>query len=576
MNNTSKENAEERNSDYEVSAGHTRKVAYFSMEIGIDANIPTYSGGLGVLAGDMIRSCADLKVPLIAMTLLYRKGYFDQILDEQGNQQELPAQWNPQDILTLLPQHVRVSIARRTVTIQVWEYKVIGITGYCVPVLFLDTDLPENSTYDRSLTDSLYGGDETYRFAQEIVLGIGGVRMLKALGYDQINRCHLNEGHASLLTLELMNTTKKTPEPGWDLERVRKMCVFTTHTPVPAGMDQFSYDLVGPLLDGLIDLNFLKSIGGEDRLNMTLLALNLSHYENGVAKEHGAVSREMFPGYRIDYITNGVHSATWVCESFQMLYDTYIPGWRNDPFSLRYALSIPSDEVWNAHTIAKTKLIDQVNATTDVALDAQTLTIGFARRATAYKRADLLFWDVNRLLAISQRVGKIQVIFAGKAHPRDWSGKDLIKKVVSVAQQVKEQITIVYLENYDQEVAKMLIAGVDVWLNTPQKPKEASGTSGMKAAHNGVPSLSILDGWWIEGCIEDLTGWAIGSALDVENDNQKDADALYAKLEQVIIPTFYHNRQNWMNIMRHTIAMNASFFNTHRMVLQYALNAYLE
>jgi starch phosphorylase len=576
MNSLSSEKVKEGSTGRYAIEKSSRKVAYFSMEIGIDAKIPTYSGGLGILAGDMIRSSADLKVPLVAITLLYKKGYFDQKLDEQGNQQELPSQWKPEDFLELLPQKVSVIIEHRTVTIQAWEYRVMGISGYCVPVLFLDTDLQENSEYDRNLSYYLYGGDEKYRLSQEIILGIGGIRMLKELGYTRINRCHMNEGHSSLLTLELLHERKKNQESGWDIDRVRRMCVFTTHTPVPAGMDQFSYDLVEQVLDGFIDINFLKRIGGEEKLNMTLLALNLSHYENGVAKEHGVVSREMFPGYRIDSITNGVHSATWVCESFQTLYDKYIPGWRSDPFSLRYALSVPNDEVWNAHEAAKSKLINYVSTPTPAGLDPQTLTIGFARRATAYKRADLLFFDVNRLVAISEQVGKIQCIFAGKAHPRDWPGKDLIKKIFSISQQVREHLKIVYLENYDQELAKLLISGVDVWLNTPQRPKEASGTSGMKAAHNGVPSLSILDGWWIEGCIEGLTGWAIGSVHDVENDPKKDADSLYEKLEKVIIPTFYTNRQNWMNIMRHTIAINASFFNTHRMVQQYALNAYLE
>lgn len=576
MNTISNENPQEGSAGCDAIEKSLRKVAYFSMEIGINTKIPTYSGGLGILAGDMIRSSADLKVPLVAISLLYKKGYFYQKLDEHGNQQEFPEQWNPQDFLELLPQKVRVIIERRTVTIQAWEYRVMGVSGYCVPVLLLDTDLQENSAYDRSLTDYLYGGDEKYRLSQEIILGLGGIRMLKELEYTRINRCHMNEGHSSLLTLELLQERKKNHESTWDIDRVRRMCVFTTHTPVPAGMDQFSYDLVGQLLDGFIDLNFLKSIGGAERLNMTLLALNLSHYENGVAKEHGVVSREMFPGYRIDSITNGVHSATWTCESFQTLYDKYIPGWKSDPFSLRYALSIPGDEVWNAHEAAKSKLIDAVRANTHVDLDPQILTIGFARRATAYKRADLVFFDVNQLMTIAERVGKIQFIFAGKAHPRDWPGKELIKKIVSTSQHLKEHLKIVYLENYDQALAKLLVSGVDVWLNTPQKPKEASGTSGMKAAHNGVPSLSILDGWWIEGCIEGLTGWAIGSAHDVENDTKKDAESLYEKLEKVIIPTFYTNRQHWMNIMRHTIAINASFFNTHRMVQQYALNAYLE
>lgn len=551
-----------------------RRVAYFSMEIGIDSRIRTYSGGLGILAGDTIRSCADLNVPLVAVTLLYKKGYFYQKLDEQGQQQEFPYEWNPKDSLKLLPNKVEVRIENRTVVVQAWQYRACGISGYRVPIIFLDTDISQNSDYDRSLSYYLYGGDQRYRFAQEVILGIGGVRMLRELGFHRISRYHLNEGHASLLTLELLNQRKREVEPVWDIEGVRRMCVFTTHTPVLAGHDQFSYDLVSQVLGEFIPLDFLKTIAGEERLNMTLLALNLSHYVNGVAKKHGKVSQEMFPGYHVDSITNGVHSSTWVCESFRRLYDKYIPGWANDPFSLRYALSIPREEIWNAHQEAKSLLIDYVNNKTNVGMDPNVLTIGFARRATAYKRADLVLWDVNRLRAISQNVGRLQLIFSGKAHPKDWPGKELIKKIVSVSGEVKDGIKIVYLENYDMELAKMIISGVDLWLNTPRKPREASGTSGMKAAHNGVPSLSILDGWWIEGCIEGLTGWSIGSAQDIESVDEKDAYSLYEKLEKVIIPTFYTRREQWIDIMRHSIAINASFFNTHRMIQQYVLNAY--
>jgi len=551
-----------------------KRIAYFSMEIGIDSKIPTYSGGLGILAGDTIKSCADLNVPLVAVTLLYKKGYFYQKLDDQGQQQELPCEWNPKDFLTLLPKKISVTVENRPVFIQAWQYRVTGVTGYCVPVIFLDTDIARNSDYDRSLTDYLYGGDEKYRLAQEIILGIGGVRILKELGYHRISRYHMNEGHASLLTLELLNERKRNNEPIWDIDRVKRMCVFTTHTPVPAGHDQFSYDLVRQVLGESMPIDFLKNIGGEDRLNMTLLALNLSHYVNGVAKEHGKVSREMFPGYRIDSITNGTHTTTWVCESFKRLYDKYIHGWMNDPFSLRYALSIPKEEIWNAHQEAKKKLLDYVNEKMNAGMDYGTLTIGFARRATAYKRADLVFFDTNRLVNISQNVGKIQLIFAGRAHPRDWPGKELIKRIVSVSKELKDSIKIVYLENYDMELGKMLVSGVDLWLNTPRKPREASGTSGMKAAHNGIPSLSILDGWWIEGCMEGFTGWSIGSASDIESVDERNAHSLYEKLQKVIIPLFYNNRDNWVDIMRHSIAINASFFNTHRMVQQYVLDAY--
>ncbi len=551
------------------------KIAYFSMEIGVDSLIPTYSGGLGILAGDTIKSCADLRVPMVAVTILYEKGYFDQKLDSQGNQRELPVKWNPKDLLKPLPTKVSVQIENRTVAIQAWQYDVVGITGHTVPIIFLDTDLKENSEYDRGLNDFLYGGDLWYRLLQEIILGVGGVRMLKELGYTGIKKYHMNEGHAALLTLELLSETKRQEEPEWDFEQVRELCVFTTHTPVPAGHDQFPYDLAKRALGDLVPFDVLKMLAGEDRLNMTLLALNLSKYINGVAKKHGEVSQSMFPGYSIESITNGVHSATWACDSFKGLYDKYIPGWRNDPFSLRYALGIPRDEIWNAHQQVKNKFIDYVNKNTGVVMDYETFTIGFARRSATYKRADLVFSNIDRLKKIAEKVGKMQFIFAGKAHPQDWPGKELIKKIITASGQLKDQIKVVYLEDYDMELAKMLISGTDLWLNTPRKPQEASGTSGMKAAHNGVPSLSILDGWWIEGCIEGITGWAIGSPQDAESNDQQDADSLYDKLELSIIRTFYINRENWVNIMRHAIAINASFFNTHRMVQQYVLNSYL-
>jgi starch phosphorylase len=554
-----------------------RKIAYFSMEICVDARIPTYSGGLGILAGDMIRSSADLGVSLVGVTLLYKKGYLHQKIGKEGIQQELPEEWNPQDYMQLLPNKILIEIEGRKVWVQAWLFYIKGLDSYCVPVFFLDTDLPENSVYDRSLSDFLYGGDKRYRLAQEIVLGIGGVRMLRELGFNNISKYHMNEGHASLLTLELLKHYNHQEEK-WSnrtIEKVKNLCIFTTHTPVPAGMDQFSYELVGKVLGRPIPDPILKELGGEERLNMTALALNLSHYVNGVAKRHGAVSQEMFPGYHIDSITNGVHSATWVCPYFQKLYDRYIPGWRNDSFSLRYALSIPDEEVWQTHQEAKKILIDSIFQETGVQLDPEVLTIGFARRATAYKRADLIFYDINRLVDISRKYGKIQLVFSGKAHPEDWSGKELIRKIVQISQQLRGKIEVVYLENYNINLAKRMVSGVDLWLNTPKKPQEASGTSGMKAAHNGIPSLSILDGWWIEGCIEGFTGWSIGSAPDIESSDQEEAASLYDKLQNIVIPVYYKNRGKWINIMRHCIAINASFFNTHRMVLQYVLNAYL-
>ena len=552
-----------------------RSIAYFSMEIGVESKIPTYSGGLGILAGDTVKSCADLKVPLVAVSLLYRKGYFVQRLDEYGNQYEYSSEWNPLDSMVLLPNKITVKIENRDVVVRAWQYRVKGVNSE-VPIIFLDTDTEENSEYDRSFTYYLYGGDEKYRFSQEIILGIGGLRMLRELGFGRIRRYHMNEGHASLLTLELLNENKSEgniiPEI---ISYVKRMCVFTTHTPVKAGHDLFSYDLVGNLLRDCIPLDLLKELGGQDKLNMTSLALNLSHYVNGVAKEHGKTSQEMFPGYHIEYITNGVHSDTWVSPSFRKLFDEHIPGWINDPFSLRYALSIPKDDIWNAHQEAKDKFIDFINKKTNLGFDKEVLTIGFARRTTAYKKADLIFFDPGRLINIAQIVGKVQFVFAGKAHPKDWPGKDLIKRIKAVANNLKDNVKIAYIENYDMELAKMFVSGSDIWLNTPSRPQEASGTSGMKAALNGIPSFSIPDGWWIEGCIEGITGWSIGTIEDDESIDENNAESLYMKLARDIIPIFYNNRKAWIDIMRHSIAINASFFNTHRMVQQYVLNAYL-
>jgi len=553
-----------------------RRITYLSMEIGIAPKMPTYSGGLGILAGDTIKSCADLKVPVVAVTLIYKKGYFRQEIDKKGRQHELPYEWNPRKFMKLRPQSIEIKIEGRPVKVQAWEYRVRGATGYTVPVFFLDTDIEGNSEYDRSLVYHLYGGDEKYRLAQEIILGIGGVRIVRELGYRHIRRYHMNEGHSSLLTLELLRQKEITDPDSLQVDEIRKMCIFTTHTPIPAGHDQFSYRLARKVLGDFLPIKIIKAFGGKDNLNMTRLALNLSRYVNGVAKEHQRVSREMFPGYQIDSITNGVHAWTWTSDSFRDLLSRFIPGWKHAPPSLRYAISLPDDEIWNAHVEAKRKLIDYVNATTDAELDPEVITIGFARRATAYKRADLLFTDMARLKRIARKVGKMQFIFAGKAHPKDTAGKKLIRKILSKAKELKGEIEIVYLEGYNMRLARLLVSGVDVWLNTPRRPREASGTSGMKAALNGVPSLSSLDGWWIEGCIEGMTGWAIGS-LDAETpSDEESAKSLYYKLEREVIPAFYYDRKTWVEMMRLCIAINGSFFNTHRMIHQYMVSAYTQ
>lgn len=562
-----------------VEMDTSRRIAYFSMEVAVESRMPNYSGGLGVLAGDTLKSCADLKVPAVAVSLIYKNGYFDQHLDESGNQHERPVTWEPSRFARLLPAKVTVTIEGRPVVVRAWQYVITGVTGYQVPLLLLDTNTEENAPEDRELSAWLYGGDERYRLAQEVVLGVGGVRMLRALGYTALERFHMNEGHAALLVIELLHEGRASPTAAFDFDAVRKRCVFTTHTPVPAGHDQFSYDLFTRVAGGLIPLEVVQMLSGPDRLNMTLLALNMSHYVNGVAKRHGEVSRTMFAGYAIDWVTNGVHSRTWTCESFRTLYDRHMPGWANDPFSLRYAIGISGVEIWEAHAQTKARLIEEAVRRTGKPLKADVFTIGFARRATAYKRADLLFHDAGQLLDIARSVGPIQVLFAGKAHPKDFGGKELIRRIFSAAARIKDQVTVAYLENYDMDLGLLLTAGVDIWLNTPLRPLEASGTSGMKAAHNGVPSLSILDGWWIEGHIEGVTGWAIGSReseVDApEVASQKDAEDLYRKLRSEVLPAYYANRERWIGVMRQAIAFNASFFNTHRMVQQYTTNAYV-
>jgi starch phosphorylase len=558
-----------------------RNIAYFTMEIALEPEIPTYSGGLGVLAGDTVRAAADLKVPMVAVTLLHRRGYFFQQLDAGGWQREEAVEWVIEDFLQEMPARAAVSVDGRAVQLRAWKYEVKSRSGHAVPVFLLDADLPENSDFDRTLTHYLYGGDAYYRLCQEVVLGIGGVRMLRALGCQNVERFHLNEGHSGLLTLELLDEQARlagraalAPE---DLEAVRRQCVFTTHTPVPSGHDQFPLELVTRVL-GRNDLAARREVfccNGE--VNLTFLALNLSHYINGVAKKHAEVSRSMFAQYQIDAITNGVHAATWTSPPFQALFDHYIPGWREDSFSLRYSLSIPPQEIWEAHRLAKRQLIQYVNRQSNAGMDVDVLTLGFARRAATYKRADLLFHDLERLRGLAAKADRIQVVYAGKAHPHDEPGKALIQHIFQAREALRRDVRIAYLANYDMELAKLVTAGVDVWLNTPQPPFEASGTSGMKAALNGVPSLSILDGWWIEGCIEGVTGWAIGERQQTAaggDGTGSDAASLYDKLEQVVIPCFYHEHDRFLDVMRHAIALNGSFFNTHRMMQQYVLKAY--
>ncbi|MFH1404408.1 MAG: alpha-glucan family phosphorylase [Candidatus Altiarchaeota archaeon] len=561
---------------YQEYAPQKRKVAYFSFEIGLSEEMPVYAGGLGILAGDTIKSFADLGVPVVALSLLNEKGYFYQVIDGDGNQLENPVNWDHSQHMRLLSEKVTVNLEGRDVLLQAWVHEVDGIGGHKIPVLFLDSNIKTNDPEDRKLTSHLYGGDSRYRFKQEAILGIGGVRMLQVLDHDNLVAYHMNEGHSALLSLELMDRYEN------DIERVRELCVFTTHTPVPAGHDRFERKLVETVLGDYVEYSSLDHddiLDEDERLNMTHLALYHSKYINGVAKMHGEVAQEMFPEYNIEAITNGIHPPTWVSEPMAKVFDKHIPPWRIDPYVMRFALRIPGQDVWNAHATAKKNLIDFVNKHYKTDLDYDTMTIGFGRRATAYKRPDLLLTDTDRLLAMAEREGGIQVIYGGKAHPKDTEGKKLLKKIIQEMRELSGKINMIYLNNYDMYSAKLLVSGSDLWLNTPLRPLEASGTSGMKAAVNGVLNFSVLDGWWIEGHIEDFTGWSIGPSpeeLNEVEDHGQDAEDLYQKLEDRIIPMYYGNRGRWIKMMVNNIAFNGSYFNTHRMVSQYVVNAYFQ
>ena len=548
------------------------RIAYFSMEIALRSEIPTYSGGLGVLAGDTMRSAADLELPVIGVTLASRAGYFRQEI-VQGRQVEHPDHWDPAQWCQRVPARVAVRIGEREVWIGSWLYQVESGVGRPIPVILLDTDLADNDPFDREITHRLYGDDAAYRLKQEIVLGIGGVRMLAALGVE-VSKYHLNEGHAAFLTLELLRRegSRERADPLRDLAAVRSRCVFTTHTPVEAGHDQFDYAVAEPLLADFPDGVRLRALAGPERLNMTRLALNLSEHVNGVARRHAEVSRRMFPGYEVRAITNGVHPRTWASDSFRHLFDMQLPNWCHEPERLMHVDLIADDAIRAAHADAKETLATEIVRCGGRPVDTALPWIGFARRMTRYKRPELLFSDLDRLRKIA-RAHPFAVVLAGKAHPKDMEGKRSIERLHAIARELEGAIPVVFLPGYDMASARLLVSGVDVWLNTPQRPLEASGTSGMKAALNGVPSLSVPDGWWLEGCIEGVTGWSIGG--DTEDDNARDGESLYRKLQDVVLPLYHDDPSGWMRLMKGAIARNAAFFNSHGMMRRYATEAYL-
>ena len=534
------------------------QIAYFSAEIGISSNLPTYSGGLGVLAGDHIKSAADLGINMIAISLLYKEGYFKQIIDQEGKQKEVYPKFIPEPLLTQLDQIFSIELNGKEIYIKASIYNHTSINGNKIPIYFLDTDISENDSETREITLRLYSGDNKHRIFQEAVLGFGGMKLLDVLGENKIVKYHMNEGHCSFLVLDLL---KKFND---DVEKVRSKCHFTTHTPVPAGHDQFEFKLVKEILGDLVSKELPLPSMQHNKFHMTELGLYFSNSANGVSKLHGDVARKQFPWKNIGYVTNGVHHYTWVSNAFMALFNEFFPNWQTKPELLFEIDKVDSNLLWNAHFNAKTDLLHYANSQLSKALDPNILTIGFARRAATYKRAQLIFRDAQRLVELG--AGKIQLIFSGKAHPNDKEGKELIHGIIKNAREFEGKIKIIYLENYNMWLGKLITTGVDVWLNTPLRPNEASGTSGMKSALNGIPNLSILDGWWEEGCKNKINGWSIGTSKDA--DDESDASSLYDVLEKEVIPAFYEDKNRWISIMKNSIKTGVDF-TSQRMLIDY-------
>ena len=538
-------------------------VGYFTAEIGLWSELHTYSGGLGVLAGDHVKSAADANIPLIGVTLLYRKGYGRQHLDEDGIQTETYRDLDPAQHLQETGMDISLPLDGGELWAKVWRADITGVSGHVVPVYFLDTFHPKNTEKHLDLGLTLYGGDDWVRIRQEYLLGVGGLRLLDQLGHD-VDGLHLNEGHCTFALLEMLGK-------GWTREQLAKRVLFTTHTPVPAGHDRFEWEAVKEVLGDLLpsDAKQLVIDAGDPeegrRISMSHLAVALSGPVNAVSNLNAWVASSMFADHHIAPITNGVHHLTWTSPMMAELFDEHLLGWRGDPTKLAHAGKIPTEELVESRGIARKVLRELVQTSTGVRLDKNRLTIGFARRFATYKRANLVFSDLERLREIG--AGKIQFVFSGKAHPRDEGGKALIKSIFDSAKDLEQDIPVAFLEDYSMATGLAMTGGVDIWLNNPIRPMEASGTSGMKAAMNGVPNCSILDGWWPEGCEHGVNGWAIGEADD-ERDDVRDAQNVLDVIENEVLPAWNEGDEKWCEIMRASIATSARFTGA-RMISDY-------
>ena len=538
-------------------------VAYFTAEIGLWSELHTYSGGLGVLAGDHVKSAADANIPLVGVTLLYRKGYGRQHLDDDGIQTETYRDLDPAQHLQDTGIDISLPLDGGNLWAKVWRADITGVSGHNVPVYFLDTFHPENTEKHLDLGLTLYGGDDWVRIRQEFLLGVGGLRLLDKLGYE-IDGLHLNEGHCTFALLEMLNN-------GFTREELAKRVLFTTHTPVPAGHDRFEWEDVEEVLGSLLpsDAKQLVIDAGDpengNRISMSHLAVALSGPVNAVSNLNAWVASSMFADHHIAPITNGVHHLTWTGSTMANLFDEHLSGWREDPTILAHAGRIPDVDLQQAREKSRSILRELVKASTGVDLHKDRLTIGFARRFATYKRANLVFSDLERLRSFG--AGRIQFVFAGKAHPRDEGGKALIRSIFDSKKEIADEIPVAFLEDYSMATGAAMTSGVDIWLNNPIRPFEASGTSGMKAAMNGVPNCSILDGWWPEGCEHGVNGWAIGEADD-ERDDERDAQQVLDSLEHEVLPLWDEGGQRWCDIMRASIATSARFTGA-RMISDY-------
>lgn len=537
-------------------------VGYFTAEIGLWSELHTYSGGLGVLAGDHVKSAADAGIPLVGVTLLYHQGYARQHIDDAGIQTETFPEVDMNRLLSKTDIVLELELDGKPLFAYVWMAEVLGQSGHMVPVYFMDTRHPENAIEHQELSSRLYGGDDDVRIRQEYVLGVGGVQLFDHLEVE-LSGLHLNEGHCTFAMLELLKR-------GWSREQLAQRSLFTTHTPVPAGHDRFDWSLVEDVIGNLLPTDakeLVRNAGDPEhgaRCSMSHLAVSLSTTVNAVSKLNADVAMTMFD-HNIQPITNGVHHITWTSPVMASLFDKYLADWRIQPESISNAETLPTKDLMDARSNARRQLHDYVQSTTGVELFSDRLTIGFARRFATYKRANLVFKDLERLRAIG--AGKIQFVFSGKAHPRDKGGKQLIRDIFESAHQIADEIPVAFIENYDMHTGLMMTSGVDIWLNNPIRPMEASGTSGMKAAMNGVPNCSILDGWWPEACLHGVNGWAIGNAEDDRNDD-RDAENIYNVLQHDVIPLWEQEGDGWAEMMKASIVASAGFTG-QRMIQDY-------